>query len=630
MSLNLKFGPKILLTATAVTVLVFSLFAFYNDYRQRQTTQTDLQNTMHNLGTVLGANIDSWLSGRMLLIDGVAQAMALDPSPENVQRLLKEPVMTKTFVAAYVGTAAGQFLIEPARTMPEGFDPRQRPWYKDTLTMNGPILTEPYIGAGTDYLVMTQAVPIKSEDGRVLGALGANLNLDNLAKIINAVDLKGLGYAFLVSADGKILVHPDKTLVTHTLTQVFGEHPPSIEALSNEVLENGQPRIVTFTPVSGLPSVKWYVGFSVDKTKAYAALNEFRWSALIASVIAVLATVALLGMTIQLLLRPLHSMGKAMQDIAAGEGDLTRRLTIVAQDEIGAVAQAFNRFVERIQTSIGAVLHASTQLDALAVRVNEASTSSMNSSSVQAAHTDNVAAAINELGAAAEEIARSAAHTSTQATHAREQTREGRQVVEQNIQAMTELSSRVSHSRQHIEALNTRTVNIGRILDVIRSISDQTNLLALNAAIEAARAGDAGRGFAVVSDEVRSLAHRTQASAQEIHQLIDELQSGSHQAVQAMLESQRHSEANVVVANSAGQRLESVLQGIGEIDELSLGMATATEEQTAVVNGLNRDITHINSLNRDMVDNLQATLQACQELREQSGQLQRLVGTFKI
>ncbi|MGH8487069.1 MAG: methyl-accepting chemotaxis protein, partial [Pseudomonas sp.] len=229
--------------------------------------------------------------------------------------------------------------------------------------------------------------------------------------------------------------------------------------------------------------------------------------------------------------RPLQSLTHMLEDIAEGEGDLTRRLTVQSRDEIGQLAKAFNRFVERIHTSISEVSSTTRQLNEVAIRVVNASNSSMSNSVEQASRTSSVAAAINQLGAAAQEIARNAADASQQATDVRHLAEEGSQVLEKTIAAMHLLSGKISASSSNIETLNSKTVDIGQILEVIKSISEQTNLLALNAAIEAARAGEAGRGFAVVADEVRNLAHRTQDSAQQVQKMIEELQVGARQAV---------------------------------------------------------------------------------------------------
>uniref|UniRef100_UPI003F589756 methyl-accepting chemotaxis protein n=1 Tax=Pseudomonas helvetica TaxID=3136738 RepID=UPI003F589756 len=254
----------------------------------------------------------------------------------------------------------------------------------------------------------------------------------------------------------------------------------------------------------------------------------------------------------------------------------------------------------------------------------------MLNSDEQSSRTNSVAAAINQLGAAAQEIARNAAQASHQASDARSLAEDGQQVVDRSIAAMNQLSSMLSASSTNIESLNSKTVNIGQILEVITSISQQTNLLALNAAIEAARAGEAGRGFAVVADEVRNLAHRTQESAQQVQTMIEELQVGARESVSTMSDSQRHSQDSVEIANLAGERLNSVTLRIGEIDGMNQSVATATEEQTAVVESINVDINEINTLNQEGVENLQSTLRACSDLEQQAARLKQLVGSFRI
>ncbi len=628
--MNLKFRHKILLSACAVVVLAFALFTLYNDYLQRNTIAQNIESSVQQSGALTASSVQNWMSGRILVLENLAQDIAEQGASDNLAGLIEQPSYTSNFLFTYLGQATGAFTQRPNAQMPAGYDPRQRPWYGAAVSAGQTVLTAPYQGA-VGGLMVTIATPVKRKgNGELMGVVGGDLTLDTLVQIINSVDFGGIGHAFLVDSEGQVIVSPDKDQAMKNLKDIYPGSGLRVTTGMQDVTLNGQQRLISFAPVSGLPSAKWYIGLSIDKDKAYAALGQFRTSAVIAMIIAVAAIAGLLGLLIPVLMRPLTTMGRAMRDIAEGEGDLTRRLTVQHKDEFGELATSFNRFVERIHASMSEVSSATRLVHDLSEKVVNASNASIIGSEEQSMRTNSVAAAINQLGAATQEIARNAADASQHASGASEQAHGGREVVEEAINAMTALSQRISESCEQIEALNASTDDIGKILDVIKGISQQTNLLALNAAIEAARAGEAGRGFAVVADEVRNLAHRTQESAEEIHRMITSLQVGSREAVHTMNTSQVSSEQTVQVANQAGERLASVTQRIGEIDGMNQSVATATEEQTAVVESLNLDITQINALNQQGVENLNETLRHCDALAQQAGRLKQLVGSFRI
>ncbi|MDO7927637.1 methyl-accepting chemotaxis protein [Pseudomonas sp. KFB-139] len=625
---HLRFNQKILLIAALVIMTVFCAFSALNDVRLRDDNLQRIEQSTRALSVSMAHDIQSWLDGRMILIKNVAESIGQAPSPENILGKLQGQVLMEQFIAGYVGTRDGGFHIYPPRQMPAGYDSRERQWYKDAIDQ-GTAMTEPYVGAGIDYRIITQAVAIRS-NGHVMGVLGASLNIETISRTINAQVFEGGGYALLVSKAGKILVHPDKALIGKTLADLF---PAETLTLSDRLVEAASvdgPKLTLFTPVKGLPSQDWYIGIVLDKQAALASISAFRNSAIIATIVAGLITLLLLGLLMRVLMKPLHLINHAMEDIAQGDGDLTRRLSIVSQDEFGHLAESFNRFGDRIHASITEVSSTTQALNEATRRVLSASNSSVEKSEHQSGYTTTVAAAIEELGAAAQEIASSASAASRGASSARTQIDWTSTLVEKTVDTMSQLQQNIETTRTQIEDLNAKSANIGKVLEVISTISGKTNLLALNAAIEAARAGEAGRGFAVVADEVRSLAHHTQNATEEIRAVIQALQDGATQAAETMSLSHEMGSQSVRVATEAGASLLSVVSRISEIDDVCLTVAAATEEQTTAVDQLTRDVHAISQLNHQATDNLNATLKACGELDFEAGRLRSVVDTFKL
>ncbi len=317
---SLKFSHKILLAAALVVIATFSLFTLYNDSLQRTSIREDLEDYLHEMGEITASNVQNWLSGRILLIENLAQTLARDHSPETTQALLEQPLLGSTFLFTYLGQTDGTYTARPTSDLPADYDPRRRPWYNAATSAGQTTLTEPYMEPAIHELVLTIASPAR-QDGQPFGVVGGDLSLQTVVKIINSLDFGGMGYAFLVSGDGKILVHPDKDQVMKSLSDVYPRNTPKIGSGFSEAELHGNTRILSFSPVKGLSGLDWYIGISVDKDKAYAMLTKLRTSAIVAALIAVVAIVLLLGMLIRVLMQPLTDMGRAMQDIAQGEGD---------------------------------------------------------------------------------------------------------------------------------------------------------------------------------------------------------------------------------------------------------------------------------------------------------------------
>lgn len=627
--MNLRFAHKIMLATSVVVSVAFAAFASFNSYIQRENIRSSLEASLVEVGKLTAENISYWIDARVKLIDSAVQNAEKNNSDEALQSLLEQKIFKDVFDKIYYGEENRKFTIRPIQIMPTDYNPSSRPWYQAAVKARYTVLTPPYIFSTTGTLGVTVATPL-IRNNKLEGVLAGDLTLSTLVRIITSLNVGGLGEALLVDEDGNILVSPRPDEVLKSIKEVFPKDTPAIAPGFSNTERLGRSQIVLFTPIKGIESVKWYLVLSIDAEKAFAQVGRSRDLALIAALVSIIVIIVTLGLLMSALLAPLRTLTRAMGDIAEGEGDLTQRLPQRSRDEFGLLANAFNRFIERIHGSIHEVSHSTALLYDVSRKVLSASTESIQQSDAQALRTNNIATAINELGASAHEIAENAAHASGDVSLAREQAESGRNVLNQALDSMQNLSRKIALSCDHIEALDSKTASIGLILDVIRGISEQTNLLALNAAIEAARAGEAGRGFAVVADEVRSLAQRTQSSAQQIQQMIEELQNGSREAVTLMIESQRQSAGSIEVAEKAGVSLGSVTARISQIDDQNQSIAAATEEQSSVVEALNVDVTDINTLIDKGVSNLRSTLDACRSLEGEALRLQQIVSGFKI
>ncbi|OOZ38705.1 hypothetical protein BOW53_14365 [Solemya pervernicosa gill symbiont] len=328
--------------------------------------------------------------------------------------------------------------------------------------------------------------------------------------------------------------------------------------------------------------------------------------------------------------RPINKTTDAMHGIATGEGDLTGRLEVIGHDEVAELSDGFNAFVDKLHKMVVQVAESTEQLARSASEVSNITSQTNHAVRRQQGETDQVATAINQMNASAQEVASNAGLAAESAHQADVDAQESRRIVAGNRDAINALHQAVSSSAELIEELGKDSQDIGGILVTIREIADQTNLLALNAAIEAARAGDQGRGFAVVADEVRTLAKRTQEATHEIEQMIDRLQGRAQEAAEAMQQGQTQAEQSVKSAEQAGAALDSVATAIATINDMNAQIASAAEEQTTVVENINRNIVAISDIAHQTAEGTQQSEAANGTMGVQLNQLRSLINEFKL
>ncbi|WP_421548738.1 methyl-accepting chemotaxis protein [Pseudomonas sp. QD4] len=328
--------------------------------------------------------------------------------------------------------------------------------------------------------------------------------------------------------------------------------------------------------------------------------------------------------------RPLKQMVAMLDDIAQGEGDLTRRLSSDRVDELGSIAKGFNTFLAKLQamitqvvSSVQSVSDSSEHTADIAIRTNQGVHKQM-------VEIDQVATAVHEMTATAQDVARNATQAAQAATHADQAASQGMQIVRETSTSIGSLAVEIGKAVGVVQTLAKDSENINAILIAIRGIAEQTNLLALNAAIEAARAGEQGRGFAVVADEVRNLAQKTQQATEEIQSMIQQLQQGTRDVVRVMEDSQTKTDQSVQHAAKAAEALETITQAVSVINDMNTQIASAAEEQSAVAEDINRNVINIGQVANEVAGGADESSAASAGLTKLAEQQRRLINQFKV
>ncbi|MES9910789.1 MAG: methyl-accepting chemotaxis protein [Candidatus Sedimenticola sp. 4PFRAG1] len=367
------------------------------------------------------------------------------------------------------------------------------------------------------------------------------------------------------------------------------------------------------------------------------ALNDSREAsdqatlASLAVIVGGLVLALVLGAYITLSIKhPLEKIVERLRDIAEGEGDLTQRLDVQDETELGELSRWFNEFIMAIQDMVQQIREVSELLSSAAEETSVITEKTSEGIRQQQLATDQVASAMEQMVSTVQEVARNTVAAADATRTARDETGKGLQVIMSTVGHINELAEEVDGTSDVIQMLARDSEDIGSVLDVIRGIAEQTNLLALNAAIEAARAGEQGRGFAVVADEVRTLASRTQESTSEIQEMIERLQGTARNAVTSMDTSRERASQGVNEVSQAGESLRAITTSVESISDVNEHVALAAEEQTAVAGDIQQNVGSISGIAAQTTAGANETSQASEHLAELAGKLQAMVGNFKV
>ncbi|WP_213880947.1 methyl-accepting chemotaxis protein [Pseudomonas sp. dw_358] len=529
-----------------------------------------------------------------------------------------------------VGLKDGGYVSWPDDAKLTQYDPRVRPWYKTAVAAPGQnARTGAYYWAPDDVVLIGNVHTLQDASGNPIGVVGLDVSLKQFTELVKHIKLGDSGYLMLVEANGNVLVDPSDAKHNFKSMADLGPNYAALAAAGNGVTEvqiDGVPYMANVITSEGLG---WrFIGL-IKRDEVMAKASHLTW--VIAGIAAVLAVLfALFGTTIAgMIVRPIRSVAGGLQEIAEGEGDLTRSLTVQGKDETATLARWFNQFLGVIAQLVQRIGGASQDLQRAAEGTSRVANNMNDAAGRQREAVELVSTAFNEMVATANEVARSCGQAATSADDGYRDVHDGQHHIGEATGSVMQLSDNLQQSTQTMLVLEQDSKNINTILDTIRSIAEQTNLLALNAAIEAARAGDQGRGFAVVADEVRALARRTADSTGEIDNLLGNLARRTQEVTKQMQSSLQMSQTSVARIHQARDSFDKIRTSVDSIRDQNTQIATAAEQQHQVAEDINRHIAQIHA-DAQLVEELAHSAQTDSDrLTGISGELNGLVGRFK-
>lgn len=613
---------KILLSVAIALSLVISILSWTSYSSQKDLLLQSNFDQVKQITQQQAERIGDWLNIRQNIVN----SLKVD-AHHNIRTSLLQTYATNQFESVYFGSNKGEMVDTDLTIDYSNYDPRSRDWYQLAVQQQKNAITKPYVDIGHGALVVTVVNPVKE------GVFAADMLITKLVDDINRMAIPANGFAILMHKDGTVIAYKDRGKVMEPISAINSKLNKNLSSQSlkkNEFIpvhfdEDYAEKLVWALDI---PESDWELVVVLDKATLEAPLNSLLVAQLGISAIVFLISIVAISWLVAVLLGPLNDVSQALGRIANGNGDLTQRIEVKTQDEVGMLADNFNRFVGSQHQLISHIRKLATELDADAEKSLSNSQMTVKELQRQQQEVSMVATAVTEMASATNEIAANAENTATAAQQSATSSMQGKELVNETRNSINTLAQEVTLATGVIEELSRHGQAISSILATIQGIAEQTNLLALNAAIEAARAGEQGRGFAVVADEVRVLSRRTQDSTQEIHSTIETLQLTTAKAVTLMDSSQTLAGHSVDDANAAAQALEEITQAVNVISDMAGQIATAAEEQTQVTGEITQNTVAIKDVTDEITAAASTELAQARCLKERANDLNAQVATF--